>query len=136
MTRPLQLGLAGYLIAFVVVGWILLIPPIAAALQSGNQFRAWVLVSSWLIWTGLVAMLAWGSVRRWRWAFWAYLVLFAFLVFASVRGPNQTAVALASDLITGLLAAALLCASLVGLVRFGPWAMKRMPPSTTALPED
>jgi len=120
--------MAGYVIAFVLVGWILLIHPITASAGGGDPFRAWVLVSSWSIWTGLAGVLALGSIRKWRWAFWAYLIFLAFSVIASIRGPNATTVALVSDLISGVLGAVLLGVAVVGLVRFGPWAMTREVP--------
>jgi len=129
LTRPLQVGLAGYVIAFVLVGWIQLIQPITSAAGSGHAFRAWVLVSSWSIWTGMAGVLTLGSIRKWRWAFWAYLVFLALSVIASIRGPNGTTVALVSDLISGLLATILLGAAVVGLVRFGPWGVTRVAPT-------
>jgi hypothetical protein len=123
LTRPLQVAPAGYLIAFVLVGWILLIRPITSAAASSDAFRAWVLVSSWSIWTVLAGVLTLGSIRKWRWAFWGYLAFLTFGVIGSIRGPNATTVAFASDLVSGLLAAVLLAAAVVGRIRFGPWAM-------------
>jgi hypothetical protein len=132
----LQLGLSGYFIAFAVIGWVFLVSPISSALAGANQRRASILVVSWLLWTILVALLAYGSVKKWRWAFWAYLVLLTALVAAAISGPNTTSIALVSDIVTGGAGAVLLVASIVGLVRFGPWAMKKVSaPTEIAAPD-
>jgi hypothetical protein len=125
LTRILQIGLTAYFVAFAAVGAILLVPPIKIALSTGHQLRATILISSWLVWILLIALLTYGSLKRWLWAFWVYLLLLIGVVLFSVSGSQTTGIALFSDVITGLIAAALLIASLVGLARFGPWAMKK-----------
>lgn len=124
LTRPLQIGLAASQITFVVYGWILLVRPIGSFFQAGDSFRSWVLISAWLLWTAIAAILCLGAVRKWRWTFWAYLLFLVFLIISSVRGPNTTSFALASAVVTSAIALPLLAMSIVGLVRFGPWAMK------------
>jgi hypothetical protein len=125
MTRLLQVGLSAYFVVFVLIGWVLLISPISAGLATGNQSRAEVLIASWSLWTMLVALMTYGSFMKWRWAFWGYLLLLVGLIAASIRGPNTSTVALIWDLGTGITALALLTVSIVGLFRFGPWALKK-----------
>lgn len=125
LTRPLQIGLAAYFDLFWFVAWVLALPVIGSAIATGQRLRATAVLSSLGLWTAVFALLTYGSLRRWRWTFWAYLLLLGSVVVLAIRGPNQTAVALFSDLISGLIAAVLLVASVVGLVRFGPWAMKK-----------
>jgi len=116
-----------YLVAFVSIGWALLISPINASVASGERERATILIASWLVWTVLVAVLVYGSVKMWRWVFWAYLLLLAAQIVLAIRGPNTSTDAMMSDLIAGLISTVLLTASIVGLVRFGPRAMKTEP---------
>ena len=127
-TRPLQIGFAFYLIVFILVGWILLVRPISSAVTGGDTFRAWVLASSWTVWTLIGGLLTLGSIRTWRWAFWAYLGFLVFIILASVIGPNRTTIAVLSALIYGGIAVVLLTVAVIGLVRFGPWAMTKVEP--------
>lgn len=124
LTRPLQIGLAAYFLIFWGIAWVFAWPAISRYLATGQRNGAIVLITTFTVWTIAFALLAYGSLKRWRWAFWAYLPLLGLVVVAAIRGPNRTTDQLFSDLISGLIAAALLIASLVGLVRFGPWAMK------------
>ena len=126
LTITLQVGLAGFVTAFTLLGWISLVRPIASAFEAGDSARGWVYISSWLVWTFIATVLCLGSLWRWRWAFWADLAFLVFIVIASVRGPVTSVGALAWDIVIGLIAVGLLCAWIIGLVRFGPWAMKRI----------
>jgi hypothetical protein len=76
-----------------------------------------------------MALLAYGSLKRWRWAFWGYLVLFGIMVLSAFQdGVMRTTFELFSDPI----GAVLLVASAIGLVRFGPWAMKKSSSTATS----
>ncbi|SRR5216684_4888720 len=88
-------------------------------------------IAAWLFWTSVVSLLTYGSLKRWRWAFWVYVVLLTAVVAESILGTNTTTIPLVSDLITGIIGAGLLIASAIGLFRFGPWAMKKVAPPLT-----
>jgi len=72
--------------------------------------------------TIILALLTYGSLKLWRWAFWAYLVLLVSFdamviqdrLFQSLYQTFFSAVGLVLSV-----------ASLIGLVRFGLWAMKK-----------
>src|SRR5438132_14114133 len=125
LTRVLQIALPAYFIVVAVIGWALLTPAITTSLATGERARGIVLIISLLLWSLLTAVLTYGSARRWRWTFWLYLVLLAWLLVISIRAPNPTTPALIDNLLNGLVEAALLVGSVVGLVRYGPWAMRK-----------
>ena len=125
LTRVLQIGLSAYFIVFTVVGWVLLTPPITASFTKGERVRAEVLILSWLMWSTFTLLLTYGSVRRWRWTFWLCQLLLAGFLVLSIRGPNQTTAALITNVTNGLAEALLLVLSALGLLRYGPWAMKK-----------
>jgi hypothetical protein len=75
-----------------------------------------------------------GSYLAWRWMFWAVFVLCGFSTIGALINLRSLANAAQSPIPLGglvvseliaLLAAALFVWLLVGLVKFGPWAMKR-----------
>ena len=125
LTRPLQIGLAAYFDLFWFVAWVLALPVIGSAIATGQRLRATAVLSSLGLWTAVFALLTYGGLEE--------MALDVLGVPSAPRlgcspgdsRSNQTAVALFSDLISGLIAAVLLVASVVGLVRFGPWAMKK-----------
>ena len=75
-----------------------------------------------------------GSYLGWRWIFWAVLVLMAFgginaiFTLGSIVRPGTSGgpigVAIVQELLT-LAAAAMFVWMLIGVIRYGPWAMKR-----------
>jgi len=78
-----------------------------------------------------------GSYLGWRWMFWAAMVLFgvggigAFTNLSTVRNPDTSPVPIAGVLIGevfSLLSLAMFIWMLVGLIKYGPWAMKRPAP--------
>jgi hypothetical protein len=150
-TRPMQRAAAAYLV--VGVAWTLLttvlfvnvatvermtrvtnpsVPPdqveASASFSVGLGWAVTVAVSV------LMLVLALGSVRGWRWTFWAVLV---WLALTSV-GVITNSVALASPtsvveppaaIVVGLLLSAaglaLLVWFIVAAARYGPWAVRR-----------
>ena len=75
-----------------------------------------------------------GSYLGWRWIFWAALILFGlgglgtFTNIATIFKPQTSPVPLAAVLVselTSLLSLAMFVWMLIGLIRFGPWAMKK-----------
>ena len=84
---------------------------------------------------GLIELLgALGAVLRWRWTFWYVLVLMglgslsALLGLASLFRPNNSPIPTGIQIIEEILAfgaVAMLIWMVIGLVKFGPWAMKR-----------
>ena len=132
MTTVLQVSFITVLIALVVVGLMFLVGPIHVALTTSAFFRAAVLIVAWLLLSGVAVALVLGAIKRWRWAFWANLLFFAYVVVTSALGPNKTFPVAIADAITGTLAAAILIMALVALIRVGPWAMKETPQSRPA----
>ena len=75
-----------------------------------------------------------GSFLGWRWMFWAAIILFAlgglgaFANLLSFAKPDASAMpvsGLVVSEITGILSLAMFVWMLVGLVKFGPWAMRK-----------
>jgi len=75
-----------------------------------------------------------GSYLGWRWMFWAVLVLLGFGSIGAITNlgnfsrPNQTEVpvwGIAVSEVFSLIALALFVWLIVGLVKYGPWAMKK-----------
>lgn len=75
-----------------------------------------------------------GSFLGWRWMFWAALVLFAFgglgafTNLLTLAKPDTSALpfgGLIVSEISGILSLAMFVWMLVGLVKFGPWAMRK-----------
>jgi hypothetical protein len=75
-----------------------------------------------------------GSYLGWRWIFWAALILFGlgglgtFTNIATIFKPQTSPVPLPAVLVselTSLLSLAMFVWMLIGLIRFGPWAMKK-----------
>ena len=133
LTRLLQIGLPAYFI----IGTAVAVAPaelraIGIQIATGRKNLALMDIATLAVWIFVVALLTYGSLRKWRWSFWIYLVLLGLLGVSAVQdGILRTTLELFSDPIGALL----LVASIVGLVRFGPWAMKRsrvrpsLPPS-------
>jgi hypothetical protein len=75
-----------------------------------------------------------GSYLGWRWIFWAGLILFglgglgAFTNLATLFKPATSPIPLPAVLVselTSVLSLAMFVWMLIGLIRFGPWAMKK-----------
>jgi hypothetical protein len=71
------------------------------------------------------AFLTYGSLKRWRWVFWAYVLLLGGFVISALQFPSQSTLALLVDVISGVVGAVLFVVSLIGLIRFGLWGMKK-----------
>jgi len=78
-----------------------------------------------------------GSYLGWRWMFWAVLVLLGFGSIGAITNlgnfsrPNQTELpvwSIAVSEVFSLIALALFVWLIVGLVKYGPWAMKKPGP--------
>jgi len=75
-----------------------------------------------------------GSYLGWRWVFWAALILFglgglgAFTNILTVFKPQTSPIPLPAVLVselTSILSLAMFVWMLIGVIRFGPWAMKK-----------
>lgn len=96
-----------------------------------SLFFAWLFIVLFgIVW--LFAAL--GSYQGWRWIFWVDLVLFGFGAIgaltnlANFANPDKTQVPLwgiAISELFGIASAALFVWLLIGVIRFGPWAMKK-----------
>lgn len=84
-----------------------------------------------------------GSFLGWRWMFWGALVLFGFNTIGALTNlgnfakPNASPVPigwLALSELLSLAGAAMFVWMLVGVIKFGPWAMKRPGPSFRRTP--
>jgi hypothetical protein len=85
----------------------------------------WIMVSV-IAAIGVVAAL--GSYLAWRWMFWAALVLLGFGAIGETAFPRAGPFpewALVVDRVLSIAAFALFVWMLIGVIRFGPWAMKK-----------
>ncbi len=107
---------------------------VEASVSIGYAF-GWVVVG--VIVVGAV-VLAVGSYRGWRWAFWVNLVILAIgsiqvITNALALRSSATQIlppgAIAVDLVLSLLAVALFVWFILAAARFGPWAMRRPGPT-------
>jgi len=106
----------------------------ADQVQSAAQLAVaitWVTIAILAV---LMLVLAAASLRGWRWAFWADLVVLAFaslgvltnaLALTNPAAPPLPQGATVYGLLLSAAALALLAWSIVAAARFGPWAMKR-----------
>ena len=87
-------------------------------------------VSTWItviVIAAIEVVAALGSYLGWRWMFWAALVLLGVGAIASIF-PNNSPIpewALAVERVLSIAAFALFAWMLIGVIRFGPWAMKK-----------
>lgn len=151
-TRPMQLIAAGLFAVSGVVGLITTIAfvnhdSVLKAIQAqgtqipaGNDVNAIVNFTIGITWgvafffTVLWLVAAVGSYLGWRWMFWAALVLFgisgigAFTNLGSLASPDRSPVPVGGLIISEVFAVgsiAMFVWLLVGLIKYGPWAMKR-----------
>ncbi len=95
------------------------------------------IVSTWIVViviAGIEVVAALGSYMGWRWIFWAALVLLGVGAIGAITNlgilanPGTSPIpgwALAVDQVLSIAAFALFIWMLIGLIRYGPWAMKR-----------
>jgi hypothetical protein len=151
-TRPMQLAAAGVLAVSAVVGVITTLifynhDSVLRALQAqGTTIPPGTTVDTVVnITIGFAIALAIGiaiielvgavgSYLGWRWVFWPVLVIFGLTAIGALLGLFSFTRASASPIGVGglilselldLLGAAVFVWMLVGLIRYGPWAMKR-----------
>jgi hypothetical protein len=115
------MGLASYFLIAVLGGWLQIAPTLNRLLVMHQAYAAMGPIVAYAALTLIVIVLLLGSIRTLRWSFWGYVVLLAlFAVSAIGRGPLRTPFEWFLDPV-GLV---LLVLSLIGLLRFGPWALK------------
>ena len=151
-TRPMQLACAGLLALSALSGVVLTIvfvnhDSVVRALQAqGTQVPAGTDINtvinitigfSWavVIGFGLLELLAaLGSYLGWRWMFWGALVLFALnglgalINIASLASPDRSTLplgALVWNELGSIASLAVFVWMLIGVIKYGPWAMKR-----------
>jgi hypothetical protein len=151
-TRPMQMGAAALLVAQAILSVVVTLAVVnhdsmVKALQAnGTQIPAGMDINSladvsvvtayvFVIVIALIEIFgAVGSYLGWRWMFWAALVLFGILVLfgllslpALFRGGTPDS-PLWSTVLSELLSAldlAIFVWMIVGLSRYGPWAMRK-----------
>ena len=152
-TRPMQLAAAGLLAAEAVISVAVFIAfynhdavkkALAAAgaqLPQGmseDQYIS-ITIASVIGFSVFLALLelfgALGALLRWRWAFWYVLVLMALGSLSAIIGIGgllrpaaSSPIPIWATILEELLAVgavAMFAWMLIGLIRFGPWAMKR-----------
>jgi hypothetical protein len=122
LTRVLQIALPAYSIIWLCIAWVQELPAIISFLATQRGFRAIFALSILILLSAAFALLAYGSIRRWRWAFWGYIFLLVWFAETAVQfGLFRTTYELFADATVAIL----LIASVIGLVRRGPWAMKK-----------
>jgi len=151
-TRPMQLASAGVQAVSAISGVVLTIAfvnhdSVLRALQAqgtqvpaGTDMNTLINISIGVTWAvvigfGLVqALAAIGSFLGWRWMFWGALVLFALgglgaiINIASLASADRSTLpagALIWNELVALANLAMFIWMLIGVVRYGPWAMKK-----------
>jgi hypothetical protein len=123
LTRPLQLALPVYFLAWSVIAWGQTMPALVSSVAAAQQIRATTIIITLAIWIVLAILLAYGSLRRWRWAFWGYILVLGWLAESAIQFA-QTRTAL--DLVSDGIGVALLGIAVFALIRYGPWGMKKL----------
>jgi len=85
-------------------------------------------VSTWIVVIVIAAIeviAALGSYLGWRWMFWAALVLLGVGAIVPIAFPDTAPIPRWVSAIESIAAFALFIWMLIGLIRFGPWAMKK-----------
>ena len=151
-TRPMQLGVAAFFVVqalfslltaalFINHDTVLRVMQAqGTSVPAGTDVNTLVNISIVTAWIGVsvIAVLelvaALGSVLGWRWMFWAALVLLglgaigAATNLGSLSRPQTSMVptwGVAVSEVLSLVALGLFIWMLVGVIRYGPWAMKR-----------
>jgi hypothetical protein len=151
-TRPMQLAAAGFFALSAITGLIITFAfvnhdsmlravhaqgaPIPAGTDIDTIINATVGLTYGvaIFFAALDLVAAVGSFLAWRWMFWAVFVLcglstigglFNLRAFANVDQSPVPVSGLVVDELIALLAAGLFVWMVVGLVKYGPWAMKR-----------
>jgi flagellar biosynthesis protein FlhB len=151
-TRPMQLIAAGLFALSGITGLITTIlfvnhdSVLKAIHAQGTQIPAgtdidtiinFTIGITWaiaVVFTVLWLVAALGSYLGWRWMFWAALVLFgisgigAFTNLGSLFSPDKSPVPVGGLILSEIFAVgsiALFVWMLVGLIKYGPWAMRR-----------
>jgi hypothetical protein len=151
-TRPMQLAAAGLLAVSALVGVITTLvfynhdAVVRALHEQGTAIPAGTTEDTVVnitigfaiglaICIGIVELVgAVGSYLGWRWVFWAVLVIFGLTAIGALLGLVSLARVNASPLGAGgliiselldLAGAAMFVWMIVGLIKYGPWAMKK-----------
>jgi hypothetical protein len=151
-TRPMQLGVAAYFVIatlFSILSSALFInrdsmlrvmQAQGTSIPAGTDISTVVDISIVLAWvvTAVIAALelfaALGSFLRWRWMFWMALILLGIGSIGAVTNLSTFAHPQASPVpiwgiavseVLSIVSVALFVWMLIGVIRYGPWAMKR-----------
>jgi hypothetical protein len=151
-TRPMQQAAAGFFALSAIAGLIITFAfvnhdsMLRAVHAQGAQIPAGTDIDTIInatigltygvaiFFAALYLVAAVGSFLAWRWMFWAVFVLcglstigglFNLRAFANVDQSPVPVSGLVVDELIALLAAGLFVWMVVGLVKYGPWAMKR-----------
>lgn len=151
-TRPMQLAVAAYFVVETVFSiltsalfinhdsMLKVMQAQGTSLPAGTDINAVVSVSVVLAWivTLVIAavelLAAAGSYLRWRWMFWMALVLLALAAVGTLTNLNTFAHPQTSPVPTwgiavsevlSIVSLGLFLWTLIGAIRYGPWAMKR-----------
>jgi hypothetical protein len=85
-------------------------------------------VSTWIaviVIAAIEVIAALGSYLGWWWMFWAALVLLGVGAIVAIAFPDTAPIPRWAPAIESIAAFALFIWMLIGLIRFGPWAMKK-----------
>ena len=153
-TRPMQMAVAAYFVLtttfsvlstliFINHDSLLKVMQAQGNLPQGTDIGQVVNIALGVVYAVLVffaviyLVAAIGSYLGWRWMFWAVLVLLGFGSIGAITNlgnfsrPNQTELpvwSIAVSEVFSLIALALFVWLIVGLVKYGPWAMKKPGP--------
>lgn len=123
LTRVLQVSLPIYIFASIIWMWLSATPRAMTLFAAGHQIETLVggtIVGFLVVWTSLALVLAYGSLRLWRWAFWGNVLLALFSLAVPPRGDRFIWLAYVSDAVLIVL----LGLAAIAVVRDGPWGVK------------
>ena len=151
-TRPMQLAVAAFFVLEAVFSLatsavfinhdsiLRVMQAQGTQIPQGTDINTLVSISIFFAWAAVVVIAALelfgalGSYLGWRWMFWLVLVLNGFGVIGAITNLRTFANPSASPVPTwgiavselfSIASAALFVWMLIGVIRYGPWAMKR-----------
>jgi len=121
-TRILQISLPIYFIIVLIVAWTAALPAVHGFLDSGQLPQAVIEIAILTVTTVATAVLAYGSLRTWRWVFWLFLIALTFSALFLIQNAIFHSTRNLRSNVVGTL---LLIACVVSVVIYGPWAMRK-----------
>ncbi len=92
---------------------------------TAEVLSTWIMV---VVIAAIQVVAALGSYLGWRWMFWAALLMLGVGAIVAIAFPDTAPIPRWVPAIDSIAAFALFIWMLIGLIRFGPWAMRKPGP--------